>query len=98
MQLAGTLLLIANVIDRTDAILEKEMPDAVLVLGDTNSCLAVLAAKRRKIPTFHMEAGNRCFDDRVPEEINRRLVDHCADVNLTYSSIAREYLINGATR
>ncbi len=65
----------------------------MLVLGDTNSCLAVLAAKRRKIPVFHMEAGNRCFDQRVPEEINRRIVDHTSDVNLTYSSIAREYLL-----
>ena len=70
------------------------MPEAMLVLGDTNSCMAVLPAKRRKIPTFHMEAGNRCFDQRVPEEINRRLVDHMADINLTYSSIAREYLLS----
>ena len=69
-------------------------PDAVLVLGDTNSAIAILAAKRRKIPTFHMEAGNRCFDQRVPEEINRKLVDHIADVNLTYSSIARDYLLS----
>jgi UDP-N-acetylglucosamine 2-epimerase (non-hydrolysing) len=68
-------------------------PDALLVLGDTNSCLAVIPAKRRKIPVFHMEAGNRCFDQRVPEEINRRIVDHAADINLTYSSIAREYLL-----
>ena len=68
-------------------------PEAVLCLGDTNSCLAVIAAKRRKIPIFHMEAGNRCFDFRVPEEINRRLVDHVADINLTYSKIAREYLL-----
>ena len=71
----------------------QSSPDAVLVLGDTNSCLAVIPAKRRKIPIFHMEAGNRCFDQRVPEEINRRIVDHTADVNLTYSSIAREYLL-----
>ena len=84
---------IGNVIISVDAVLEKERPDAVLVLGDTNSCLAVLPAKRRKIPTFHMEAGNRCFDMRVPEEINRRLVDHISDINLTYSDIAREYLI-----
>ena len=69
------------------------LPDALLVLGDTNSCLSVIPAKRRKIPIFHMEAGNRCFDQRVPEEINRRIVDHTADINLTYSSIAREYLL-----
>jgi len=68
-------------------------PDAMFVLGDTNSCMAVISAKRRKIPTFHMEAGNRCFDMRVPEEINRRIVDHTADINLTYSSIARDYLL-----
>ena len=74
-------------------MLEAVKPDAMLVLGDTNSCLAVIPAKRRKIPVFHMEAGNRCFDQRVPEEINRRIVDHTADVNLTYSDIAREYLL-----
>lgn len=84
---------IGNVIISVDKILQEVKPDAMLVLGDTNSCIAVLPAKRRKIPTFHMEAGNRCFDQRVPEEINRRLVDHIADVNLTYSSIAREYLL-----
>lgn len=84
---------IGNVIIAVDRVLATESPDAVLVLGDTNSCLSVLPAKRRKIPTFHMEAGNRCFDMRVPEEINRRIVDHTADVNLTYSSIAREYLL-----
>lgn len=84
---------IGNIIIMADKALGEVQPDAVLVLGDTNSCLAILPAKRRKIPTFHMEAGNRCFDQRVPEEINRRLVDHTADVNLTYSSIAREYLI-----
>jgi UDP-N-acetylglucosamine 2-epimerase (non-hydrolysing) len=84
---------IGNVIIGIDPILERERPDACLVLGDTNSCLAVIPAKRRKIPIFHMEAGNRCFDQRVPEEINRRIVDHTADVNLTYSSIAREYLL-----
>ena len=84
---------IGNIIISVDSVLEKERPDAVLVLGDTNSCIAVLPAKRRKIPTFHMEAGNRCFDMRVPEEINRRLVDHISDINLTYSDIAREYLI-----
>lgn len=84
---------IGNVIISVDKLLERERPDALLVLGDTNSCTAVIPAKRRKIPTFHMEAGNRCFDMRVPEEINRRIVDHTADVNLTYSSIAREYLL-----
>jgi UDP-N-acetyl-L-fucosamine synthase len=84
---------IGNVIIAVDGVLALEKPDAMLVLGDTNSCMAVLSAKRRKIPTFHMEAGNRCFDMRVPEEINRRIVDHTADINLTYSSIAREYLL-----
>lgn len=84
---------IGKVIIAVDAVLADEKPDAMLVLGDTNSCMAVLPAKRRKIPTFHMEAGNRCFDMRVPEEINRRIVDHTADINLTYSSIAREYLL-----
>lgn len=84
---------IGKVIIAIDEILAKEQPDAMLVLGDTNSCLSVMPAKRRKIPTFHMEAGNRCFDMRVPEEINRRIVDHTADINLTYSSIAREYLL-----
>ncbi len=84
---------IGKVIIAVDKILAELMPDALLILGDTNSCLAAITAKRRKIPIFHMEAGNRCFDMRVPEEINRRIVDHTADVNLTYSSIAREYLI-----
>ncbi|MGO3841004.1 MAG: non-hydrolyzing UDP-N-acetylglucosamine 2-epimerase [Alcaligenes pakistanensis] len=84
---------IGNVIIAMDHVLETIQPEALLVLGDTNSCMAVLPAKRRKIPTFHMEAGNRCFDQRVPEEINRRIVDHTADINLTYSSIAREYLL-----
>lgn len=84
---------VGNVIAKTDLLLEQEMPDAVLVLGDTNSCLAVIAAKRRKIPIFHMEAGNRCFDARVPEETNRKIVDHTADINLPYSDIAREYLL-----
>lgn len=84
---------IGNVIIAADRALEEAKPEAVLVLGDTNSCMAVLPAKRRKIPTFHMEAGNRCFDMRVPEEINRRIVDHVADVNLTYSDIARQYLL-----
>jgi UDP-N-acetyl-L-fucosamine synthase len=84
---------IGNVIIEVDKVLEEIRPEAMLVLGDTNSCMALLPAKRRKIPTFHMEAGNRCFDQRVPEEINRRLVDHMADINLTYSSIARSYLL-----
>ena len=84
---------IGKVIIAADHALAEIQPDAVLVLGDTNSCLAVIPAKRRKIPTFHMEAGNRCFDMRVPEEINRRIVDHTADINLTYSDIAREYLL-----
>jgi UDP-N-acetylglucosamine 2-epimerase len=84
---------IANVIAGMDKLLVAEAPAAMLVLGDTNSCLAVIPAKRRKIPIFHMEAGNRCFDMRVPEEINRRIVDHTADVNLTYSDIARECLL-----
>lgn len=84
---------IGNVIAKVDRVFLEQQADAMLVLGDTNSCLAVIPAKRRKIPVFHMEAGNRCFDQRVPEEINRRIVDHTADVNLTYSSIAREYLL-----
>jgi UDP-N-acetyl-L-fucosamine synthase len=85
---------IGNVIIKVDKVLAEIKPEAMLVLGDTNSCIAVFPAKRRKIPTFHMEAGNRCFDQRVPEEINRRLVDHMADINLTYSSIARDYLLS----
>jgi UDP-N-acetylglucosamine 2-epimerase (non-hydrolysing) len=84
---------IARVIERLDTVLEQEQPDAMLLLGDTNSCLGVIVAKRRKIPVFHMEAGNRCFDDRVPEEINRRIVDHTSDVNLPYTEHARRYLI-----
>lgn len=85
---------IGKCIIAADRVLEQEMPEALLVLGDTNSALTVIAAKRRKIPVFHMEAGNRCFDQRVPEEINRKIVDHTADINLTYSRIAREYLIS----
>ena len=85
---------IGKVIIAVDSVLAETKPEAMLVLGDTNSCMAVLPAKRRKIPTFHMEAGNRCFDQRVPEEINRRIIDHTADINLTYSSIAREYLLS----
>lgn len=84
---------IGNLIVAVDAVLEKIQPEALLVLGDTNSCLSVIPAKRRKIPIFHMEAGNRCFDQRVPEETNRRIVDHVADINLTYSTIARDYLL-----
>lgn len=85
---------IGHILIKIDPILEEEKPDALLVLGDTNSCLSAIAAKRRHIPIFHMEAGNRCFDQRVPEETNRRIVDHIADINLTYSDIAREYLIS----
>lgn len=81
------------IIAKADAVMEKEKPDALLILGDTNSCLAAYPAKRRKIPIFHMEAGNRCFDQRVPEETNRKIVDHTSDINLTYSDIAREYLL-----
>ena len=84
---------IGKVIISVDRVLAEVRPDAMLILGDTNSCMAVISAKRRKVPTFHMEAGNRCYDMRVPEEINRRIVDHTSDVNLTYSSIAREYLL-----
>ncbi|MEJ6529516.1 non-hydrolyzing UDP-N-acetylglucosamine 2-epimerase [Exiguobacterium sp. USCH10] len=84
---------IGHILIAIDPILEKEQPEAVLILGDTNSCLCAIAAKKRKIPIFHMEAGNRCFDQRVPEETNRKIVDHIADINLTYSSIAREYLL-----
>jgi UDP-N-acetylglucosamine 2-epimerase (non-hydrolysing) len=90
---ASSIETIANVMVGVDAILAQETPEALLVLGDTNSSMAVVPAKRRKIPIFHMEAGNRCFDQRVPEEINRRIVDHIADINLTYSSVAREYLL-----
>ncbi len=84
---------IGNILVKIDPILEAESPDAFLVLGDTNSCLCAIAAKRKHIPIFHMEAGNRCFDQRVPEETNRKIVDHIADINLTYSDIAREYLL-----
>ncbi|MGK2226377.1 non-hydrolyzing UDP-N-acetylglucosamine 2-epimerase [Devosia sp.] len=84
---------IGQIIAKADEVLASLKPDALLVLGDTNSCLAVIPAKRRRIPIFHMEAGNRCFDQRVPEETNRRIVDHVADINLTYSAIAREYLL-----
>jgi UDP-N-acetylglucosamine 2-epimerase (non-hydrolysing) len=84
---------IGNIFIKIDPIMEEVKPDAFLVLGDTNSCLCAIAAKRRHIPIFHMEAGNRCFDQRVPEETNRKIVDHTADINLTYSDIAREYLL-----
>lgn len=87
------LATIGNIIKEIDKVLDVTKPDALLVLGDTNSCLSVIAAKRKKIPVFHMEAGNRCFDQRVPEEINRKIVDHTSDINLTYSTIARDYLI-----
>jgi UDP-N-acetyl-L-fucosamine synthase len=90
---AGPANTIGNLIIGVDGVLAQVSPEALLVLGDTNSCLAVIPAKRRKIPIFHMEAGNRCFDMRVPEETNRRIVDHTADVNLTYSAIARDYLL-----
>ena len=89
----GTANTIGNLISAVDAVMADTQPEAMLVLGDTNSCLSVIPAKRRKIPIFHMEAGNRCFDRRVPEETNRRIVDHTSDVNLTYSSIARDYLL-----
>ena len=85
---------IGKIISGFDSILEKNQTDAVFVLGDTNSCLSLYAAKRRQIPTFHMEAGNRCFDQRVPEEINRKLVDHIADINLTYGLLSKNYLVN----
>lgn len=84
---------IANVLTRADALMARERPDAVLLYGDTNSCLAVIAAKRRKIPVFHMEAGNRCFDQRVPEELNRKVIDHLSDVNLVLTEHARRYLV-----
>ena len=85
---------IGKILIEADAILEKLKPEAVMVLGDTNSCMSLIAAKKRKIPTFHLEAGNRCFDLRVPEEVNRKILDHAADINITFSSMAREYLFN----
>ncbi|MCF6201154.1 MAG: UDP-N-acetylglucosamine 2-epimerase, partial [Hydrogenimonas sp.] len=84
---------IGNILIKIDPLLQKIDPDAFLVLGDTNSCLCAIPAKKRKIPIFHMEAGNRCFDQRVPEETNRKIVDHISDINMTYSDIAREYLL-----
>jgi UDP-N-acetylglucosamine 2-epimerase (non-hydrolysing) len=95
---SGAAHTIGNLIIAVDQVLADVQPEAMLVLGDTNSCLAVIPAKRRKIPIFHMEAGNRCFDQRVPEETNRRIVDHTADVNLTYSAIARDYLLREGLR
>ena len=89
---------IGNVIAKADEVIEKEQPDALLLLGDTNSCLAAISAKRRKIPIFHMEAGNRCFDLRVPEEINRKIVDHISDINMTYTEHARRYLLSEGVR
>ncbi|HQM86202.1 MAG TPA: UDP-N-acetylglucosamine 2-epimerase, partial [bacterium] len=84
---------IGNILIKIDPVMAEVNPDAFLVLGDTNSCLCAISAKRRKIPVFHMEAGNRCFDQRVPEEINRKIVDHISDINLPYSTISRDYLI-----
>src|ERR1044071_7023725 len=95
---AGAAQTIANVIARADEVLAKEKPDALLLLGDTNSCLAVIAAKRRKIPIFHMEAGNRCFDEPVPEEGTRRIVDHTSDITLVYTEHARRYLLAEGVR
>jgi len=89
---------IGKVIAMADTVMAKEKPDALLLLGDTNSCLAAIAAKRRKIPIFHLEAGNRCFDERVPEEVNRRIVDHVSDINLTYTEHARRYLLREGAR
>ena len=89
---------IGNVIAKSDEVMEKEKPDAVLLYGDTNSCLSVISAKRQKIPVFHMEAGNRCFDQRVPEEINRKIVDHLSDINMPLTEHARRYLIEEGLR
>ena len=90
----STAQVVAKIVTEVDQVLASESPDAFLILGDTNSCLSALAAKKRQVPIFHMEAGNRCFDERVPEETNRKIVDHLADINLPYSSIARQYLLN----
>src|SRR5437588_4786369 len=84
---------IARVIEKSDEVLEKEQPDALLLYGDTNSCLSVISARRRKVPVFHMEAGNRCFDQRVPEELNRKILDHLSDINMVLTEHARRYLI-----
>ena len=91
---ATTAETIGNIIAKSDEIMAKENPDALLLYGDTNSCLSVISAKRRKIPVFHMEAGNRCFDQRVPEEINRKIVDHLSDINMPLTEHARRYLLN----
>ena len=85
---------ISNVISKSDEVIVKEKPDAILLYGDTNSCLAVISAKRRKVPIFHFEAGNRCFDQRVPEELNRKIVDHLSDINMPLTEHARKYLIS----
>jgi UDP-N-acetylglucosamine 2-epimerase len=95
---ANAVQTIARVLERFDEVLERERPDALLLLGDTNTCLGAIAAKRRRIPIFHMEAGNRCFDARVPEEINRRIVDHLSDINLVYTEHARRYLLAEGVR
>lgn len=95
---ATTAETIGNIISKADAVMARENPEALLLLGDTNTCLAAIPAKRRKIPIFHMEAGNRCFDQRVPEEINRKIVDHLSDINLTYTEHARRYLIREGIR
>ena len=92
----NSLQTIGNVIKSSDNIIKKEKPDAILLYGDTNSCLSVISAKRNKVPVFHMEAGNRCFDERVPEEINRKIVDHLSDINLVLTEHARRYLIREA--
>jgi UDP-N-acetylglucosamine 2-epimerase (non-hydrolysing) len=100
LEVAGGTLAetIGNVIIRSDGVMEREKPDAFLILGDTNSCLSAIPAKRRKIPVFHMEAGNRCFDQRVPEEVNRKVIDHVSDINLTYTEHARRYLLREGLR
>lgn len=95
---ASTAETIGNIIAKADEVLEQEKPDAVLLYGDTNSCLACIAAKRRKIPVFHMEAGNRCFDQRVPEELNRKIVDHLSDINMVLTEHARRYLVQEGIR
>ena len=94
MSTKSALNSIGEIISKTEACLDKHKPDAFLILGDTNSCLSAISAKKKKVPIFHMEAGNRCFDQRVPEETNRKIVDHISDINLPYSDIAREYLLN----
>jgi len=96
--MGSTAATIGNIITQSDELMEKVEPDAILIYGDTNSCLSVIAAKRRKIPIFHMEAGNRCFDQRVPEEINRKIVDHLSDINMTITEHARRYLISEGIR